>query len=85
MSHRLKEKFSGYLGLIWEYEHASQLDYQIDCFDIDKIDLGVQTGICELGINFKPLNWPITIDLNGNFRGGKREGLGGSLSIKYEF
>jgi hypothetical protein len=48
--------------------------------------MGGDTGIGELGIVYKPsASLPVSFDLGVQNAVGKREGVTGSLQIKYEF
>ncbi|MCL2076745.1 MAG: autotransporter outer membrane beta-barrel domain-containing protein [Betaproteobacteria bacterium] len=84
--HNLDNARSFYAGAAWEYEFDGKSKAKTYGYRIDSADIKGSTGIAELGMNFKPSgNTPLSLDvgLQGFF--GKRDGVIGSLRMKYEF
>jgi outer membrane autotransporter protein len=95
-SHRLRvgaryayaanEYFSPYIGLAYEHEFAGEARASTYGYSIGAPSLEGGTGIGELGFSFKPSkDQDLFIDLGVQGYTGVREGVTGSLQIRYEF
>jgi len=76
-----------YIGAAWEYEmDGRQRATTYGNYDIKTPTLYGSTGIGELGLTLKPsITMPLSFDLGVQGYVGKREGVTGSLQVRYEF
>ncbi|MDL2207259.1 autotransporter-associated beta strand repeat-containing protein [Desulfovibrio sp. OttesenSCG-928-M16] len=82
----VNEHVSSYIGTAWEYEFDGKARASTYGYPIDAPDLKGSTCIGELGLSIKPsTELPLTFDLGLQGYTGKREGVTGSLQIKFEF
>ena len=80
------EHVAPYIGAAWEHEFDGKARATTNGFDIDAPNLHGNTGIGELGISLTPsADLPLTVDLGVQGYTGKREGVTGSLMVKWEF
>ena len=85
-SYAVNEHVSPYVGAAWEYEFGGKAKATTNDFAIDAPDLKGSTGIGELGFTLKPsATLPLSFDLGVQGYVGKREGVTGSLQVKWEF
>lgn len=86
MSYTVSESFSPYVGVAYEREFNGKAEATTYGQPITAPSLRGDTGIGELGLQYKPSpNIPLTFDLGVQGYAGKRDGITGSLQIKYEF
>lgn len=86
MSYAVSESFSPYVGAAYEREFNGKAQATTYGQPITAPSLRGDTGIGELGLQYKPSpNVPLTFDLGVQGYTGKRDGITGSLQIKYEF
>ena len=82
----LNEHVAPYIGAAWEHEFDGKARARTNGFDIDAPNLRGNTGIGELGLSLTPsADLPLTVDLGVQGYTGKREGVTGSLMVKWEF
>ena len=82
----LNEHVAPYIGAAWEHEFDGKARATTNGFDIDAPNLHGNTGIGEMGISLTPsADLPLTVDLGVQGYTGKREGVTGSLMVKWEF
>ncbi len=75
-----------YIGAAYEHEFDSKARATSNGNAIKAPDLKGGTGIGEIGLTFKPsAAMPLSFDLGVQGYAGKREGVTGSLQIKFEF
>lgn len=80
------EHVAPYIGAAWEHEFDGKARATTNGFAIDAPSLRGDTGIGELGLSLTPsADLPLTVDLGVQGYAGKREGVTGSLQVKYEF
>jgi outer membrane autotransporter protein len=85
-AYAVNEYVSPYIGAAWEYEFDGRARASTNGFDIEAPSLRGDTGIGELGVVLKPSkDLPLSFDLGVQGYVGKREGVTGSLQVKYEF
>lgn len=86
MSYSVDERFSPYIGAAYEREFNGKAEATTYGYSIPAPSMRGDTGIGELGVMCRPLpNLPLTIDLAAQGYVGKREGITGSLQVRYEF
>ena len=79
-------EFTPYVGAYWEHEFDGKAESSVNGVGIDAPTLEGDTGVGELGINFKPVaDSAFSMDLGVQGYTGVREGVTGSLQLKYEF
>ncbi len=79
-------EFTPYLGAAWEYEFDGKARATVNGRGIDSPSLKGGTGVGELGISFKPAaGSAFSADLGVQGYTGVREGVTGSVQLKYEF
>ena len=79
-------RFTPYVGAAYEHEFDSEAKATSNGDSIDAPDVKGGTGIGELGFSFKPsATSGLSLDLGVQGYTGKREGVGGSFQIKFEF
>jgi hypothetical protein len=74
-----------YLGAAWEHEFDGKASASTYGYAIDAPDLSGDTGIGEIGLTISSPNTPWSVDLGIQGYTGKREGVTGSLQLKYAF
>ena len=89
LGYDMSESLTPYIGAAYELELAGHSHATIYGEDIDSPTLrGVTgvTGVWELGLNFKPSPArPLSLDLGLEGSVGQKEGVAGSLQVKWEF
>jgi hypothetical protein len=86
IDYAINEHFSPYIGAAIEREFDGEARASTNGYSIDAPSLKGNTGIGELGLSYKPsATLPLTFDLGAQGYAGKREGVTGSLQVKYEF
>ena len=86
MSYAVSESFSPYVGAAYEREFNGKAEATTYGQPITAPSMRGDTGIGEVGLLYKPSpNVPLTFDLGIQGYTGKRDGITGSLQIKYEF
>jgi outer membrane autotransporter protein len=77
---------SPYVGAYLDYEFDGKSRTRVNGSPIDAPDLKGSTGIGELGVSFKPAGiGGLSVDFGVQAYTGTREGVTGSLQVKYEF
>jgi len=85
-TYAINEYVSPYLGLAYEHEFDGKASATTNGLAINAPALRGDTGIGELGLTLKPSqNLPLSLDLGIQGYVGKREGVTGSVQVKYEF
>ena len=86
LSYAVKEKVSPYIGAAYEHEFDGRARATTYGYSIDVPSLRGGTGIGELGLTWKPSqDLPLSLDLGLSGYAGQREGVTGSLQLKFEF
>jgi hypothetical protein len=82
----VNEYASPYIGAAYEHEYDGRLNATTNGYGIDAPSLRGDTGIGEIGFTLKPsATIPLSFDLGLQGYTGVREGVTGSLQIKFEF
>jgi outer membrane autotransporter protein len=77
---------SPYIGAAWKHEFDGRARATTNGFDIPAPSIRGDTDIGELGLSLRPsLDLPLSFDLGVQGYVGKREGVTGSLQIRFEF
>jgi len=85
-SYAVNQTFSPYVGVAYEHELDGRARAMTNGFAIPAPSMRGDTGIGELGLSLKPsLNLPLFLDLGMQGYVGKREGVTGSLQLRFEF
>ena len=85
-SFALQPTFVPYAGAYIEHEFGGKANATINGAKIDAPTLNGTTGVGELGLAIKPAGTlPLTIDAGVQGYAGTRQGVSGSLNLKYEF
>ncbi|WP_034627665.1 autotransporter domain-containing protein [Desulfocurvibacter africanus] len=85
-SYTVNEYIIPYIGAAYEHEFDGNARASTNGYDIKAPSLSGDTGTGELGLAYTPLaSLPLSFDLGVQGYVGKREGVTGSLQIKYEF
>jgi outer membrane autotransporter protein len=85
-SYAVNEFVSPYIGAAYEHEFGGRQKAATYGYAIDAPSLRGGTGVGEIGLALKPsTTLPLSLDLGLTGYTGKREGLAGSLSIRWEF
>jgi outer membrane autotransporter protein len=85
-AYAVSETASPYAGLAYEHEFGGKARATAYGRSIDAPELKGGTGIAEFGVTLKPSkNLPLSLDLGVQGYVGQREGVTGSLQIKYAF
>ena len=85
-SYAVSESFSPYIGAYWDYEFDGEAKAKVNGWKVDSPDLEGSTGVGELGLTLKPVaDSGFSMDLGVQGYVGVREGVTGSLQLKYEF
>jgi hypothetical protein len=87
LAHAFNEFVSPYIGAAWEHEFDGKARAAtVDGFAIGAPSLQGSTGIGELGLSVTPsAQLPLSFDLGVQGYAGKREGVTGTLQVKFEF
>jgi hypothetical protein len=85
-AYAVSETASPYAGLAYEYEFGGKARATAYGHSIDTPELNGGTAIAEFGVTLKPSkNLPLSLDLGVQGYVGQREGVTGSLQVKYAF
>lgn len=85
-SYAVTETFVSYFGAAWEYEFGGKARATTYGYDVPAPSLKGSTGVGEIGINWKPEKAQgFSVDLGIQGYTGMREGVSGTLQLKYEF
>ena len=85
-AYTVNEYLRPYIGAAWEHEFDGKARGTTNGYDIDAPKLKGDTGIGEIGLSLTPsADLPLTVDLGVQGYTGQREGVTGSLLIKWEF
>ncbi|MDR3086727.1 MAG: autotransporter domain-containing protein [Azoarcus sp.] len=86
LAYTLNQYVSPYVGAAYEHEFDGRARATTNGYSIQSPDLTGDTGIGELGLSLRPSQTlPLFFDLGVQGYTGKREGVTGSLQIKFEF
>ena len=82
----VNEYLSPYIGAAWEHEFDGKARATTNGHDIDAPSLRGDTGMGELGLTLTPSSsLPLVFDLGVQGYVGKREGVTGSLQVRFDF
>ncbi len=85
-AYAVNEYVAPYAGAYFDYEFDGKARASAHGYGIDAPDLNGGTGVGELGLSIKPVkNSGLSLDLGAQGYAGVREGVTGSLQLKYEF
>lgn len=85
-SYAVSDNFSPYIGAYWDYEFDGEAKAKVNGWKVDSPDLEGSTGVGELGLTLRPVaDSGFSMDLGVQGYVGVREGVTGSLQLKYEF
>ncbi len=85
-SYAMNEYITPYAGAYWEREFDGKQRSSVNGVDIDSPSLEGDTGVGELGLTVKPVkDSDFSFDLGVQGYTGVREGVTGSLQLKFEF
>jgi outer membrane autotransporter protein len=85
-SYAVNEYITPYIGAAYEYEFDGKARASTYGYSINAPKLEGGTGIGELGLTVKPSQTlPLSFDLGIQGYAGKREGVTGSLQVRFEF
>jgi outer membrane autotransporter protein len=85
-TYAINEYVSPYIGAAYEHEFDGRAKATTYGYAIQSPNLRGDTGLGELGFSLRPSpDLPISFDLGGQLYTGKREGVSGSVQMKYEF
>ncbi|MFV0348934.1 MAG: autotransporter domain-containing protein [Halodesulfovibrio sp.] len=85
-SYMVNEYIAPYIGAAYEHEFDGKARASTNGYGMKAPSMGGDTGTGELGIVYTPsASLPVSFDLGVQNAVGKREGVTGSLQIKYEF
>jgi outer membrane autotransporter protein len=77
---------TAYAGLYWEHEYDGKTRGAVNNIRLDAPSLKGDTGIGEMGLTLKPSRQlPLFLDLGVQGYTGKRDGVTGSVQVKFEF
>ena len=86
LDYRVNEYITPYIGVAWEHEFDGKSSATTNNLPILEPDLRGDTGIGEIGLTITPSeNIPLTVDLGLTGYVGTREGISGSLLVKWTF
>ena len=87
VSHAVNAHITPYIGAYWEHEFYGKAESTVNNVRIDAPTLKGSTGIGELGFSFTPAtdNNNLSLDLGIQGYTGTREGISGSLQMKWAF
>ena len=85
-AYAVNEHVSPYIGAAYEHEFDGRARATTYGYSIDAPSIRGSTGIGELGLSLRPsMNMPLSFDLGVQGYTGKREGVTGSLQVKWTF
>jgi outer membrane autotransporter protein len=85
-SYSVAENISPYLGVAYEHEFDGEARAQTNGFAIKAPSIDGGSGVGELGVAFKPTkDVPLAVDLGVQGYTGTREGVTGTLHLRYDF
>jgi outer membrane autotransporter protein len=85
-SYAATEKLSPYIGAAWEHEFNGKASATAYGLKLDAPSTKGSTGVGEIGLSIKPSSTlPLSVELGVQGYVGKREGITGSLQLKFEF
>jgi len=85
-AYAVNEMVSPYIGAAWEHEFDGKARASTYGFDIPAPSIGGSTGIGEIGLSLTPTeNRRLSFDLGVQGYTGKRDGVTGSLQMRWEF
>lgn len=85
-SYMVNEHITPYIGAAYEHEFDGTARASTNGYAMKAPSMGGDTGTGELGLVYTPLaSLPVSFDLGVQGFAGKREGVTGSLQLKYEF
>jgi len=85
-AYAINEHVSPYIGAAWEHEFDGRVKATTYGHGIPGPSMRGDTGIGELGLTLKPCKTlPLSFDLGVQGYVGKREGVTGSLQVRFEF
>ena len=87
-SYALYDELAPYAGAAWEYEFDGKARATTYGFDVPAPSLKGSTGVGELGISFTPnvlSQNAFAVDLGVQGYTGMRQGISGSVQLKFEF
>ncbi|MDR1832434.1 MAG: hypothetical protein LBQ97_06875 [Fusobacteriaceae bacterium] len=83
--HNYNTSMASYAALIYDRTWDGEATATTNGYAIESSSLRGETGIGELGLVWNPTD-PFSVDIGvQGYRGGAREGLSGTLKLKYEF
>ena len=86
MDYRANEYVTPYVGVAWEHEFDGASSATTNNLAILETDMRGDTGIGEIGVTISPSeSIPLTVDLGITGYVGTREGISGSLLLKWTF
>lgn len=86
LDYHVNEYITPYIGVAWEHEFDGESSATTNNLPILEPDLRGDTGIGEIGLTITPSeNIPLTVDLGLTGYVGTREGISGSLLVKWTF
>ena len=86
LDYRVNEYITPYIGVAWEHEFDGESSATTNNLPILEPDLRGDTGIGEIGLTITPSETiPLTVDLGVTGYVGTREGISGSLLVKWTF
>jgi outer membrane autotransporter protein len=86
LSYAVNEFVSPYIGAAFEHEFDGEARAATNGYSIEAPTMRGSTGMGELGLAIRPsAAVPLTIELGVQGYTGKREGVTGSLQLKFEF
>ena len=79
-------QFTPYVGVAWEHEFSGKADGTTYNLSLEELSLKGDSGIVEVGVNFKPDN-ASRLSFNANVSGyvGQNEGVAGKFRMNYAF
>ncbi len=85
-AYAINENIRPYLGAAWEYELAWKQRATAYGFPVSATSLKGGSGMAELGLSVRPsASMPVTLDFGVQGYLGKRQGISGTLQIKFVF
>ena len=85
-SHAVNEYFSPYIGAAWEHEFDGEAKASVHGLSLGTSKISGSTGIGELGFMVNPTrDLPLFLDFGVQGYTGQRQGVTGSLQLRFEF
>jgi len=85
-SYAVSEQVSPYIGAAWEHEFDGKAKAEAYGYSLGESKISGSTGIGEIGLTLNPTrDIPLFLDLGVQGYTGKREGVTGSLQLRFEF